>query len=52
MPSSFLNGSGNLVIAGSEPESGRAATEQSALQDKINSFKIYPVLSIGFTVGF
>ena len=31
---------------------GQAATEQSALQDKISSFKIYPVLSIGFTVGF
>ena len=30
----------------------QAATEQSALQDKINSFKVYPVLSIGFTVGF
>src|SRR5438105_2979926 len=31
---------------------GQAATEQSALQDKISSFKVYPVLSIGFTVGF
>ncbi|HYL89620.1 MAG TPA: hypothetical protein VEU32_12755 [Burkholderiales bacterium] len=30
----------------------QAATEQSALQDKLNSFKIYPVLSIGLTIGF
>jgi hypothetical protein len=30
----------------------QAATEQGALQDKISSFKIYPVLSIGFTIGF
>jgi hypothetical protein len=30
----------------------QAASEQSALQDKISSFKVYPVLSIGFTVGF
>ena len=30
----------------------QATTEQSALQDKINSFKVYPVLSVGFTIGF
>ena len=30
----------------------QAATEQGALQDKLNSFKVYPVLSIGFTIGF
>ncbi len=30
----------------------QAATEQSALQDKLNSFKVYPVLSIGLTIGF
>ena len=30
----------------------QAGSEQSALQDKINSFKVYPVLSIGFTIGF
>ena len=30
----------------------QAATEQGALQDKLNSFKIYPVLSIGVTIGF
>jgi len=30
----------------------QAATEQGALQDKINSFKVYPVLSIGVTIGF
>jgi len=35
-------------------EDQRAAemAEQGALQDKINTFKIYPVLSIGFTIGF
>ena len=30
----------------------QAATEQASLQDKLNSFKVYPVLSIGFTIGF
>ncbi len=30
----------------------QASTEQGALQDKLNSFKIYPVLSIGLTIGF
>ena len=30
----------------------QASSEQSALQDKVNSFKVYPVISIGFTIGF
>lgn len=38
--------------AGCTALQNQAAAEQSALQDKINSFKVYPVLSIGFTIGF
>ena len=43
---------GGLSAAQCTTLQNQAATEQSALQDKINSFKIYPVLSIGFTIGF
>jgi hypothetical protein len=30
----------------------QAATEQSNLEDQLKRFKAYPVLSIGFTIGF
>ena len=43
---------GGLSAAQCTALQNQAAAEQSALQDKINSFKIYPVLSIGFTIGF
>ena len=38
--------------AGCTALQNQVAAEQSALQDKLNSFKVYPVLSIGFTIGF
>ena len=43
---------GGLTGAQCATLQNQAAAEQSALQDKINSFKIYPVISIGFTIGF
>ena len=52
-PKATINANcGGLSAAQCTTLQNQAATEQSALQDKINSFKIYPVLSIGFTVGF
>jgi hypothetical protein len=52
-PKATINANcGGLSAAQCTALQGQAATEQSALQDKINSFKVYPVLNIGFTIGF
>jgi hypothetical protein len=43
---------GSLSVANCTTLQNQAATEQARLQDELKSFKYYPVLNIGLTVGF